>query len=153
MRKEIRNRFNGGRFTGSGIQRAMAAALAALFLAPSALSAAGWKPGGPRPELIKEKPTVREHVLKIPAGAIVVVHLRNKERVKGRLGEVTTEAFTVQTAKGNEIEKRTVSFDEVQSIKTASTTGHKVGLGLGIAGVGIGVVILVVVIVLINAAG
>ncbi len=153
MRKEIRNRFNGRRFTGLGIQKAAAAALATLFLAPTVLTAAGGKPGGPRPELTDKESTFRERVLKIPPGAIVVVRLRNKEKVKGRMGEVTNEAFTVQTAQGNEIEKRTVSFDEVKSIKTASTTGHKVGLGLGIAGVGVGATVLGILIWVLAAAG
>ena len=153
MTEEIRSRFTGRRFTGSGFRKAVAVALATLFLAPSVLSAAGGKPGRPRPELTNKESTVRERVLNIPAGAIVVVRLRNKEKVKGRMGDVTDETFTVQTAKGNEIEKRTVSFDEVRSIKTASTTGHKVGLGLGIAGVGIGATALGILIWVLAAAG
>jgi hypothetical protein len=142
MRKLMRSTTNERGLGRPGIQKALAVTLAAVFLAPSVLSAAGGKPGGPRPEPTNEKPTVRERVLKIPAGAIVVVRLRNKEKVKGRMGEVTNEAFTVQTAKGNEIEKRTVSFADVKSIKTASTTGHKVGLGLTIAGVTVGAIFL-----------
>jgi len=92
-------------------------------------------------------------VLKIPAGAIVIVRLRNKEKVKGRLGEVTDEAFMVQTAEGNQIEKRRVSFQEAKSIKAVSTTGHKVGLGLGIAGVAIGAAVLGILIWALAAAG
>ena len=153
MREEIRSRFNGRHFTGSGIRKAVAVALATLFLAPTVLSAAGGEPGRPRPELTNKESTLRERVLKIPAGAIVVVRLRNKEKVKGRMGEVTNEAFTVQTATGNEIEKRTVSFDEVKSIKTASTTGHKVGLGLTIAGVSAGAILLSIAILALAAAG
>jgi len=132
-----------------GIPKALAVTLAAVFLAPSVLSAAGGAHSGP-PE---DKATVRERVLKIPAGAIVVVRLHDKEKVKGRLGEVTDEAFTVQTATGSETEKRSVSFADVKSIKTAPTTGHKVGRGLIIAGVAIGATILVVVIVLLSAEG
>ena len=151
MRKPIRSIPNERGFGRSRSQKALPLTLAVVLLGPSLASAAAGTPGGPRSEPTEEKPTVRERVLKIPAGAIVVVHLRNKEKVKGRLGEVTDEVFTVQTAQGNQIEKRSVSFGEVKSIKTVSTTGHKVGLGLGITGVAIGAVVLGILIVALAA--
>lgn len=128
-----------------GIQKALAVTLAAVFLAPSVLSAAGgklgWQDSGDA-KPASDKPTAQERVLKVPAGAIVVVSLRDKEKVKGRMGDVTGEAFTVQTAKGNAVQERTVSFADVKSIKTASTPGHKVCLGLAIAGVAVGAVVI-----------
>jgi hypothetical protein len=153
MREPIRSIPNERGFGRSRSQKALAVTLAVVFLGPSLASAAAGKPGEPRPKPTEEKPTLRERVLKIPAGAIVVVRLRNKEKVKGRLGEVTDEAFMVQTAEGNLIEKRSVNFQEVKSIKTVSTTGHKVGLGLGVAGVAIGAAVLGILIWALAAAG
>jgi hypothetical protein len=63
------------------------------------------------------EPTLKEQVIQIPAGAQVEVRLLNKERLRGRLGNISDEGFTVQIAQGNRIETRTVAFGEVKSVK------------------------------------
>jgi hypothetical protein len=81
-----------------------------------------------------EKPTVKEQVIQIPAGSQVEVRLLNKERFRGRLGDVSNEGFTVQTAQGNRIETRKVAFSDAKSVK-AIERGKKrnILLGAGVA--------------------
>jgi len=64
-----------------------------------------------------QKPTLKERVIQIPTGAQVEVRLLNKERLRGRLGEISDEGFTVQIAQGSRIEIHKVAFSEVKSVK------------------------------------
>ena len=57
-----------------------------------------------------QKPRLKEKVLEIPAGSMVEVRLKAKEKLRGRLGEISNEAFTVKIAKGNNIEDRKIAF-------------------------------------------
>jgi hypothetical protein len=102
---------------------------------------------GPDADAVPAAPsTLKEQVVRIPAGAQVDVRLVNHERVRGRLGEISAEAFTVQVAKGNQIDARRLAFSDVQAVK-------QVGGGKGkyvLVGVGIGVVVLLVVAILVT---
>ncbi len=69
------------------------------------------------PAQVAQKPTLQEKVLEIPPGSRVQVRLKNKEKLRGRLGEVSNEGFVLQYARGNQIEERIIGFDEVKSIK------------------------------------
>lgn len=85
--------------------------------------------------------TLKERLLEIPPGTMVEVRLMNRERLRGRLGEISDEGFALQTAKGNKIETRKIAFDELKSIKTleGKGTGKTAGyiiLG-GLAGIGV----------------
>jgi len=64
-----------------------------------------------------QKPSLKEQILQIPAAAQVEVRLLNKERFRGRLGEVSDDGFVVQIARGNRIETRVVAFGDVKSLK------------------------------------
>ncbi len=76
------------------------------------------------------KATLKEQVSQIPAGSQVEVRLLNKERFRGRLGEVSDEGFTVQVATGNRIETRKVAFSDAKSVK-AIERGKKRNILLG----------------------
>jgi len=54
---------------------------------------------------------------------MVQVKLRSKEKIKGRLGEITNEGFVIQTATGDKIENQTISFNDVKSIKVTGGGG------------------------------
>ncbi len=75
------------------------------------------KPSASIPAQVAQKPTLQEKVLEIPPGSRVQVRLKNKEKLRGRLGEVSNEGFVLQYARGNQIEERKISFDEVKSLK------------------------------------
>jgi hypothetical protein len=64
-----------------------------------------------------KKPTLKEQVIQIPAGAQVEVRLHSKERFRGRLVEVGDEGFTLQIAHEGRIETRKISFGDVRSVK------------------------------------
>jgi len=100
------------------------------------------------PEETAKKPTVQERILEIPPGTLIEVRLTDKQRLRGRLGEVTNEGFSLQTAQGNKVETQKIAFTEVKSFKKAEgeTGGKKFSRGLvyGLAGIGVLAVILVI---------
>ena len=69
------------------------------------------------PAQVAQKPTLQEKVLDIPPGSRLQVRLKNNEKLRGWLGEVSNEGFVLQYARGNQIEERIIGFDEVKSIK------------------------------------
>jgi hypothetical protein len=60
---------------------------------------------------------LREKVLEIPPQTMVEVHLKNKDVIKGRLGDVSSDGFVVKEATGQRIEERKIVFDDVKSMK------------------------------------
>jgi hypothetical protein len=100
---------------------------AVLFNAPLLEARAGVS-GTPRsgPKEEAQTPTVKERILKFPPGTLVEVKLINKLKIRGRLGEVKDEGFSLTNAQGNKI---AVSFSEVKSVKRAKggKTGRIVG--------------------------
>jgi hypothetical protein len=94
--------------------------------------------------------TVKEKVLDIPEGTLVEVRTTSKEKVRGRLGQVSAGGFTVKTSTSAN-ENREIKFAETKSIRTADlqepSTGAKVGSTAGKAILGIlsvlGVIVLI----------
>ena len=72
----------------------------------------------------------------------MVVRLKSKDKLRGRLGEVSSEGFILKYAKGNEIEERKVGFDELKSIKS-KRRGSKIGTAVVYVLAGVGVTFLV----------
>ena len=60
---------------------------------------------------------LREKVLEIPPQTMVEVRLKNKEVVKGRLGDVASDSFVVREAVGQRIQDRKIAFNDVKSMK------------------------------------
>ena len=56
-------------------------------------------------------------MLEIPAGSVVEVHLRTKEKFRGRLGEISDNMFVVKFAQRDRIEERKVAFEDIRSFK------------------------------------
>ena len=95
-----------------------------------------------------KKATIQEKILEVPPGTMIEVRLTNKQKVRGRLGEVTNEGFSLQTAQGNKVETQKIAFADVKSFKNAQgeTVGKGIGRGIvyGLAGIGILMVILII---------
>ena len=94
-----------------------------------------------------KKPTVQERIMEVPPGAMIEVRLSDEQKLKGRLGEVTSEGFSLQTAQGNKIETKKLVFSDVKSFKRAGeTTGRGIGKGVvyGLAGIGALMVVLII---------
>jgi hypothetical protein len=90
-----------------------------------------------------QKPALKEQVLLIPAGSVVEVRLKTKEKLRGRLGEVSNEALIVKMVKADKIDERKIAFDDVKSVKLVEhgSKAGKTALYI-LAGVGVGLVIL-----------
>ena len=101
------------------------------------------------PQETTKKTTVQERILEIPSGTIIEVRLMNKQKLRGRLGEVTNEGFSLQTAQGNKVETQKIAFTDVKSFKRSEreSTGKGISRGLiyGLAAVGALIVILMIV--------
>jgi hypothetical protein len=72
-------------------------------------------------------PTIREQLVLMQPGTIVEVKTKSKEKFIGRLGALTADSFEVQIPKGKSIEKQTVGFDEVKSVKIREHFGMSRG--------------------------
>ncbi len=110
--------------------------LASLFLIEPALDArASQSPQAGT----SEKTPLQQKVLEIPAGTLVEVRLKNKEKLRGRLGEVHETGFDMQVAAGDKVETRTITFHELKSIK--KTEGGGTGRFIGHVALGTAIVI------------
>ena len=93
-----------------------------------------------------QKANLKERVRAIPTGSLVEVRLKTKEKLRGRLVEVSNEGITLKVATGNKIDERKLAFDELKSIKgvEGGSKAGRVTLYI-LAGVGVGLVILFVI--------
>jgi hypothetical protein len=93
-------------------------------------------------------PSLKERVLLIPAGAAVEVRLTNKERLKGRIGDVSQDGVALKYSKADQIQERQIAFSEIKSIKIL---GRHTGIGrvvlYGLAGVGVFILVMMVIFV------
>jgi len=71
--------------------------------------------------------TPTEQALLIPTGSLVTVQLKNHEKIKGLLEDVSNHQILVQVREANGTEMRKVSFTDVQAISGAG--GSKVESG------------------------
>ncbi len=98
------------------------------------VGAAGAVPGGQAGT--ERKLTMKERILEVPPGTMIEVRLLNKEKIRGRLGELTDEGFSLTTAQGEKIEAKKVAFTDLKSFKKVEggQAGHVVLYAL--AGIG-----------------
>ena len=106
---------------------------------------------GPAPSpQTAQSPTLKERLLQIRPGTMIEVRLHNKRKIRGRLGEVTDEGFSLTTAQGNKIDTQKVAFTEVKSLKKAEGgKGERIALFVL---VGVGVFLTVIVIGAVNGS-
>jgi hypothetical protein len=97
----------------------------------------------------KGNPTLKQRMLEVPPGTMIEVRLLNKQKIRGRLGELTDEGFSLTTAQGEKISTQKVAFTEVKSFKKVE--GGKGGHVVLYALAGIGVALLVVVVLAITS--
>jgi hypothetical protein len=107
----------------------LSALLASLFLIEPALDARASQSQLPQ-AATSEKTTLQEKVLEIPAGTLVEVRLKNKEKLRGRLGEVHEGGFHMTVAAHHKLRWQEINLDELKSIKQAKGSGgagHVIG--------------------------
>jgi hypothetical protein len=81
-----------------------------LNLGQVAQARSGVEPSASKMEALKKK------AAEITPGTIVEVRLLSGEKVRGRIGDLSTEGFSLDSGKA-EIQKRAVFFREIKSIK------------------------------------
>ena len=92
---------------------------------------------------------VSTQIAAVPAGTTIEVRLKNKERMRGTRGEVSSLGFTLVDPKAGDHQ---LTFDDVRSVKQLTKKSHSTRnawIGLGIGAV---VVVAVVVVVVVAAA-
>ncbi len=121
--------------------------LATLLFGSSILEARGGVSGPARPGRteLQQKPTLKQRILEIPPGTMIEVRLLNKQKIRGRLGEIDDEGFSIKTVQGNTIGSQKLAFTEVKSVKQVEG-GRKFGKGVvyALAGIGVLTVLLIV---------
>jgi hypothetical protein len=104
--------------------------------------------GASLPQETTKKATVQERIVEIQPGTLIEVRLMNKQKLRGRLGEVTNEGFSLQTAQGNKVETQKIAFTDVKSFKKAkggeTGKGFSRGVIYGLAAIGALILILVI---------
>ena len=94
--------------------------------------------------------TVQQQIVRIPAGAVIQVQLRDKSRIHGRLGAVAQDGFEVLTAETINVTMRRLRFAEIRSIKERDLrplSARKPWIGVVIAASFLGLLILPVAII------
>ena len=99
----------------------------------------------------ERKPTLKERILEIPPGTLIEVRLLNKQKIRGRLGELTDEGFSLTTAQGEKIATQKVAFADLKSFKKVE--GGKAGHAVLYALAGLGVLLVVIIIWAAAASG
>ena len=69
---------------------------------------------------------MKQKVLKVQLQSMVLVKLKNKEQLRGRLTEVTDENFSVKVLKGNNFVDRQLAYSEVKSFRPEKSSGSTV---------------------------
>lgn len=83
--------------------------------------------------------SVANQITEMPTGAKIELRLKNKQRIRGAKGPVSTTGFALVDARTGEHQ---IAFDDVASVKQLSTKSHTtrnilIGLGIGVAALGI----------------
>jgi len=63
------------------------------------------------------KPALKEQVILIAAGSVVEVDMKNRQKIRGRIGAVTDDGFDLQHVRNDKAITQTIRFDEVRKIK------------------------------------
>lgn len=93
------------------------------------------------------KPTLKEKLILLDAGSVVEVNLKNKEKLRGRLGTVSDSGFDIQYVANDQSTTRTINYADVKKVKQQGdgmSTAAKITLGV-LAGLGVLVVISLIV--------
>lgn len=69
----------------------------------------------------QQTPTIAAQVAKIAMGSEIEVRLFNKEKLRGRLGEVSGTGFILLIPSGTASIKRNLAFDDVKSVRVVRT--------------------------------
>ena len=67
--------------------------------------------------------TLEQRVIEIDPGSLVVVNLRDKSKMRGRIGQVSADGFMLLAARGTQVKDQKVAFADVASVKAVNKGG------------------------------
>jgi len=90
------------------------------------------KAPAPQDSRLQKPPTLKEKLLEVDPGTMLLVKLSSNENLRGRLPSMTDDGFTLQIAKGDKLSERTVAFSDVKSLKVEGKHGAARTVGYGV---------------------
>ncbi len=95
------------------MERAMAVFCAVMLVwASCTCSAATGTPQSPTADQ-----SLKERAALIPTGSVVVVKMRDKRTITGRIGSLNDDGFELQFVKDNKVVTETLAFSDMKSLK------------------------------------
>ena len=131
--------------------RSLSSAFAAIIIVLSAVPGRAYGTPFPNESSTQGDSTLKRKVLEIPAGSPVEIKLKTKEKMRGRLGDVSDDGFQIKVANGSTIEDRKLTFQQVSSVKKTGGASTKKIVGYSALGVGITIAVAAVVLVVMVA--
>ncbi len=102
-----------------GLLALLLASLQAVQPSASATAAEASQKSGSPQAAASQKPGPKEQVVQLSPGSLVKITMRNNEKLKGTLGEVSAESFDLKIRKADKTESRKMRYDDVKSITPA----------------------------------
>jgi hypothetical protein len=92
---------------------------------------------------VSQESVIQKKLSQIPLGSKVEVRLTSNEKLKGRLEAVSAEGIVLKPAKADQTGDRKIALTEMKSIKTARSTGGRIGLYV-LTGIGVFAVVVLI---------
>ena len=89
---------------------------------------------------------IKERLLDVSPGTMIEVRLLNNQKVRGKLGQMNDEGFTLTAVEQGKIVTQTIAFNEVKSFKRVTSATTKTGHTLVYILAGVGALMVVMII-------
>ena len=89
---------------------------------------------------------IKEKLLNVPPGTLIEVRLLNNQKVRGKLGQMNDEGFTLTAVEQGKIVIQKIAFNELKSFKRVTSATTKTGHTLIYILAGVGALMLIAII-------
>lgn len=89
---------------------------------------------------------IKERLLELPPGSLIEVRLLNKQKLRGKLGQMDDEGFNLTAVKQGKVVTQKIAFSELKSFKQVTSAKVKTGHTFLyiLAGIGVFMVIMII---------
>lgn len=93
----------------------------------------------------EHRTAIKQKLLAVLPGTMIEVRLLNKQKIRGRLGDIDDVGFNLTSVQGEKVVKQKIAYTDIKSFKKieGKSAGH--ALLYALAGIGVLTVILVIV--------
>lgn len=91
-------------------------------------------------------PNMKEKLLELPPGSMIEVRLLNKQKIRGKLGQIDNEGFNLTAVEQGKIITQRIAFSELKSFKQVTSATTKTGHTLVYILAGVGAVMIIMII-------